>query len=348
MSRPTPESALPGARIAPAPAQLPDYARFLPNLADSRLGGRVIACSDEFFGAAERLLNGHPAVFVPDLYDDCGKWMDGWETRRKRAAGHDWVIIQLAQPSRLYGVDIDTSHFNGNHPHAVALYGCLCDGTATLDSNWRELIAPSASRASDHHLFALDDPEPVNHVLLRIYPDGGVARLRVYGQIVHANDASSEATERLDLVSVLQGGRVVALSDAHFGRADHLLYPDRGLNMGDGWETRRRREPGNEWCIIALGQPGIISDIEIDTAHFKGNYPYQVSVQAAYLPDVPDAALPALSIYWPDLLSPQQVGPDQIHHFTPHALTDQPITHIRLNAIPDGGISRIRLWGNVA
>lgn len=332
------------ARIAAEPAEYPEYARRYVNVASSRLGARVIAVSDEFFGAAERMLSPTPAIFVPDKYDEAGKWMDGWESRRKRHEGHDWAIIELARPVRIHGVDVDTSHFSGNHPHAVAVSGCYkSDQAPTIQSNWQPIVTARPTDANSHHFWATHYPEPVSHILLRIFPDGGVARLRVYGEFIDP----WYADDMLDLVSVLNGGRVLAVSDAHFGNSGNLLMPDRGRNMGDGWETRRRRQPGHEWCILALGLPGYVNQIELDTAHFKGNYPDRVSIQAASLNQPAEAALVAQSLYWRTLLPETPVGPDQIHRFEPEAFAE-PITHIRVNAIPDGGISRIRLWGHLA
>ncbi|MEC7121180.1 MAG: allantoicase [Pseudomonadota bacterium] len=325
---------------APVPTELPAFTQ-LPNLADPRLGAVALSASDEFFAAKERMLNPEPAVFIVGKYDDHGKWMDGWETRRRRGMGHDHVVVRLARPARLRGVDIDTSHFTGNYPPAASLDGCyVASGDPTAQSVWTELLPASALQGHQHHLLPIHGDQLVTHVRLNIFPDGGVARLRLYGQI----EMTASSTERLDLVALLNGGRAVACNDAHFGQPVNLLLPQPAQNMGEGWETRRRREPGHDWCILALGQAGHIDQIEIETHHFKGNYPDRVSIQAAYLPDAIDASLVTQSMFWPLLLAEQPLFADQTHQFEPLAMAT-PITHVRINIHPDGGLSRVRLWG---
>ena len=183
------------------------------------------------------------------------------------------------------------------------------------------------------------------HIRLNIYPDGGVARFRVYGEVqIQVKDR----TQTLDLLALENGGRVIAYSDAHFGHPRNLINPGRGINMGDGWETKRRRAPGFDWCILALGRSGHIEKIDIDTAHFKGNFPAQVSIQAIYVEDATDQQLIPQSMFWPFLLEAQDMQMDHIHSFVEEILKQEKISHIRINMIPDGGISRIRLWGKVA
>ncbi len=180
------------------------------------------------------------------------------------------------------------------------------------------------------------------HVRLNIFPDGGIARFRVYGEV---SIQIQDQTQTLDLLALENGGRVIAYSDAHFGHPRNLINPGRGINMGDGWETKRRRTPGFDWCILALGKNGLIEKIEIDTAHFKGNYPAQVSIQATYVENATDPQLIPQSIFWSYLLHPQDMQMDHIHLYIDEILKHEKISHIRVNMIPDGGISRIRLWG---
>jgi len=332
---------------ASAPA-LPDWARCATNLADPRLGAAPLAASDEFFAPLARMLNPEPAEFIPGKYDDHGKWMDGWETRRKRSPGHDWALVKLGRRGTIRGFDVDTSHFTGNYPPAASIEAtnCASDELAALEAaRWSEVVPPTPLAGNSHHLLECADAGPWSHLRLSIYPDGGIARLRVYGRPVGVFD-DPEAT--YDLVAMANGGRAVAWNDAHFGAAANLLLPGRGLTMGDGWETRRRREPGHDWCILELGAAGVIERIEVDTAHFKGNYPDRCSLQAARVDKATDASLITQSMFWPVLLTEQKLGMDAIHRFTEGIADLGPVTHVRFNIHPDGGVSRLRLWGKVA
>lgn len=323
----------------------PDYTRRQTNLADPRLGAQVVACSDEFFAPRERLLSPDEPVFIAGKYDAHGKWMDGWETRRKRGPGHDWCVVRLARPGRLFGVDIDTRHFTGNYPPAASLEACRSDDDIPADStHWTPLLATVGLEGNAHHFHAVGHHEVWTHVRLSIYPDGGVARLRIYGR-PELDAVASGGT--LDLAAAINGAWVVAANNQHFGAASSLLLPGRGVDMGDGWETRRRREPGHDWCIVALAAHGIVERVEVDTAHFKGNYPDACSLQAANVgSDASEASLIAQSMYWPELLAPHKLGMDAEHRFSALAVLG-PVTHVRFNIFPDGGVSRLRLCGKV-
>ncbi len=321
----------------------PDYTRRHTNLADPRLGACVVSCSDEFFAPRERLLSPEEPVFISGKYDDHGKWMDGWETRRKRGPGHDWCVIRLARSGQIAGVDIDTRHFTGNYPPAASIEACRsADDIPANDVTWIPLLPTVALQGNAHHFHAIDSDAAWTHLRLSICPDGGVARLRVYGR--PQLDAAVGST--LDLAAALHGATVIAANNEHFGAASNLLLPGRGVNMGDGWETRRRREPGNDWCLIALATPGVIHSVEVDTAHFKGNYPDACSLQAARVAGGTDASLVTQSMFWPELLAPQKLGMDAEHRFDTMAALG-PVTHVRFNIFPDGGVSRLRLHGTV-
>jgi len=329
---------------------VPSFVTEWVNLADPRLGARAVSASDEFFAPKEGLLGVAPAVFIPDKYGPVGKWMDGWETRRRRDAGHDWCVVRLGLPGVIKGFDIDTSHFTGNYPQAASIECChSAEDVPGAATEWTTLVPAMALKGNSHHYIPHADfgaGSAWTHLRLNIFPDGGVARLRVYGKVACDWSARS-ASELYDLAAIQSGARAVACNDAHFGRPSNMLGPGRGVNMGDGWETRRRREPGNDWSIIELGHPGRIAKIVIDTAHFKGNYPDRCSVQAALVAAVPGSAVIAQSMFWPVLLSEQKLSADAIHEFA--QLNDLgAVSHIRLNIIPDGGVSRIRVWGNPA
>lgn len=327
---------------------LPAFARNAVNLASAGLGARALFATDDFFAEVSRMLADAPAVFIADRYDDNGKWMDGWESRRKRTQGHDYAIVALAAPGVIRGFDVDTSHFTGNFPPACRIEGANVKGEPNEKTAWTEIVPLTPLGPSAHHYLPSKSESVWSHVRLHIYPDGGVARLRVFGE-PHIDEIAQRG-KTLDLASGLNGGRVIAFSDAHYGAFHRLLAPGRGLDMGDGWETRRRRTPGNDWIIIALGARGVLESIEIDTAHYKGNYPDSFSLVAADLGhglDNLDDAVVAASMFWPELIAPQKLKPDSIHSFG-KVNPLGPVTHVRLNIFPDGGISRLRLFGKLA
>ena len=326
--------------------EIDGFARKYIDLASPRLGAEVISATDDFFADKSRLIDPAPPVFIADKYDDNGKWMDGWESRRKRGEGHDHCIVRLGLPGVLHGVNIDTSHFTGNFPPSASIDACLIDGEPGPDTAWTEILPAVGLNGDSHHLHAISNTGTWSHLRLNIYPDGGVARLRVYGQ-VQCNWEARDPDELVDLAALVNGGRGIAASDEHYGTPSQILAPGRGINMGDGWETRRRREPGNDWALIALGHPGVISKIEVDTAHFKGNYPDRCSIQAALVKGGTEESLVTQSMFWKTLLPEQKLEMDAIHEFENEVANIGPVSHIRLNIIPDGGVSRLRLFGRI-
>lgn len=329
-------------------ADIPEFARNGVNLASAGLGAKVGPVTDEFFAKATRMLADAPPRFDPDAYDDHGKYMDGWESIRRRNGGHDHAVVKLAVPGIIRGFDVDTSFFTGNFPPACSIEACNVKADPSDATAWTTILAVNPLTASAHHYFPCTSENVWSHVRLHIYPDGGIARLRVYGEPLL--DRATFGDQTIDLASALNGGRVIAYSDAHYGAFQRMLSPGRGINMGDGWETRRRRTPGNDWMIIALGAPGIIETVELDTGHYKGNYPDKFSIQAANLDagfQNLDAAVVTASMFWDELLTPQKLGPDAIHTF-PDVNDLGPLTHVRVNIFPDGGISRLRLFGKLA
>jgi allantoicase len=323
----------------------PEFARLWIDLAQPRLGAAVIHATDDFFAPKERLLNPEPPIFIPGKYDANGKWMDGWESRRRRGPGHDHCTIRLGRPGWIKGIDIDTSHFTGNYPPAAALEACRAEADPAPGTQWSEIVPSTNLRGNSHHFVAVADERVWTHVRLHIYPDGGVARLRVYGQVHHDWD-DVDPTKLVDLAAMENGGRAIACNDRHFGAPQNLLAPGRASNMGDGWETRRRREPGHDWAIVALGHRGRIRRIEVDTAHFKGNYPDSCSIQAAEAEGGGEEALVTQAMFWRTLLPEQKLEMDRLHHFEAEVVDIGSITHVRFNIVPDGGVSRLRLWGH--
>ena len=326
----------------------PDFADGAVNLASPRIGATVTDVSDEFFAPRERMLDDATPVFYPDRYDENGKWMDGWESRRRRSGGNDWCIVRLGAKGIIAGFDVNTRFFTGNHPPRIKIEGALTDSKPDENTEWVELVAESDIAPDSQNLFPIADDRPYNFLRMNIFPDGGIARFRVWGNPV-CEWKRQDPQGHHELSAIINGGRVVGYNDAHYGDPWVILTPGRGLNMGDGWETRRRREPGNDWIVIALGAAGNAKRIEIDTAHFKGNYPDRCSIQAARLGALPDADIVAASSGWAELMPEQKLQMDHIHTFEAGAIRDiGPITHIRLNIFPDGGISRVRIFGQLA
>ena len=318
----------------------------MTNLADARIGALAIHSTDDFFADMNRMLQAHDPVWKEGVYDENGKWMDGWESRRKRGPGHDHCTVRLALAGRIKGLNVDTSYFTGNYAPSVSLQACyVADGDPTDSTQWTEVLASVSLQGDSEHIYAINDDQIYTHIRLHMYPDGGVARLRVYGEVV--KDWSLE-TGLVDLAAMQNGGRALLCSDEHFGRMENLLAPGRGINMGDGWETARRREPGFDWVIIALGAAGEVSEIEVDTAHFKGNFPDSCSIQGAFVAGGSDEQMAAQSLYWPEILPSQKLQMDHIHCFEEQLTTKGPITHVRLNIFPDGGVSRLRIRGKVS
>ena len=325
----------------------PWFTRKHINLADAELGAKAISCSDEFFAPLERMLNPEPAVFIVGKYDLNGKWMDGWETRRKRTAGTDWAIIQLFKPGCIYGFDVDTSFFTGNFAPAISIQACYAEQTPNDSSIWFDVLSAQTLQGNQHHYFEIEPSAKVSHLRITIFPDGGIARLRVYGK--PAIDWSKiPATEILNFAAVENGAHSIIANNEHFGSAMNLLKPLRGKNMGDGWETRRRREPGFDWCLIELAHPVLVQKIEVDTCHFKGNYPDQCSLQAILVTSGTDQSAITESMFWPTLLPLQKLQMDHQHYYTSEIAPIGAISHVRFNIYPDGGVSRLRIWGTKA
>ena len=323
----------------------PDFVHQWIDLAQPRLGAEIVSCSDDFFAECSRMLSPDAPVFIDGKFDGNGKWMDGWETRRRRNGGYDNAIVKLGLAGEIKGIDIDTTHFTGNFPPAGSLEACYSDGNLD-NANWVELIPSTSLKGNSHHYFTIENNECFNHIRLNLYPDGGVARLRIYGRVVSDVGILDKAALH-NLAGVELGARAIAWNDAHFGAVENLLNPGKGINMGDGWETRRRREPGNDWCIIELGHVGTVQEIMMDTAFFKGNYPDRCSIQAARVKHGTAESIITQSQFWQELLPQQKFEMDAEHNFADEVLDIGPISHIRINMFPDGGLSRVRIFGNL-
>jgi allantoicase len=335
----------------------------LVDLAGAALGGAVVGVSDDFFAAAENMLLPGRARFDPERYTERGKWMDGWESRRKRGPGHDWCIVRLGVPGRVYAFDVDTAHFMGNHPAFAAIEGLEAPHDAPLDDlqrrGWRVLLPQCPLGPGAQNLFAAEPGEAVTHVRLSIFPDGGVARFRVFGRVV-PGAADPEIDDRshaegapglFDLGALKNGATALACSDARFGGMNNLILPGRARHMGEGWETRRARaaDHGRDWIVVKLARRGTLRLVEIDTSHYKGNYPERASLEGI---DAAGARRPDLisdlirSADWTPILPESPLRADHRHFYRGEIAAHRPVTHVRLNVFPDGGVSRLRLWGS--
>jgi len=323
------------------------------DLAAEGIGGQTLLASDEFFAEKENLLKPGRGIFISDKYTDHGKWMDGWESRRKRTPGHDWCIIRLGLSGVIKAVDIDTNHFFGNHPPFASIDGAnigvevSVDDLANTASLWTEILPKSALDPGSQNIFEIANTQRWTHVRLNIYPDGGVARLRVYGNVV-PDWSKYKANDLVDLAAVENGGVVIGTSDMFFGSGQNMIMPGRAANMGDGWETKRRRGPGHDWAVIKLGRPGTIKKIEVDTGHFKGNHPDECSIERCYIPIGSSVvSLTSPLAHWDALLPKMKLQPDTRHFYERELQGIGECTHLRLNIFPDGGVSRLRVWGTL-
>ncbi len=336
----------------------------LVDLAAEELGGVVLRANDDFFAEKENLIKPGRGVFLPDEYTDRGKWMDGWESRRKRGPGHDTCIVRLGVRGVIRALDVDTNHFLGNHPPFASLEAARIDegGEAALDAaRWVEILPQSPLRPGSQNLFTSLSNESFTHVRLHIHPDGGVARLRVWGAAdpdwarrdVDETTAPQLRAGEVDVASVRNGALALACSDAFFGPMNNLIAPGRAKNMGGGWETRRKRMPGNDWILVRLGAASRVGLVEIDTNHFKGNFPDRFALRGIHAPAARITDLVAVSSYesapsWSTILPETKLAASQRHFFRAEIGERGPFTHVRLDVYPDGGISRLRVWGERA
>ena len=324
----------------------------LVDLAAERVGGQALIASDEFFAEKENLLKPGRGTFIPDKYTERGKWMDGWESRRKRPSVggtgtpcHDWCIIKLGFAGVIKGVDIDTNHFLGNSPAYASIDARVASNAVNVNQfdehAWTTILPRSPLQPGSQNLFNIMNGNRWTHIRLNIFPDGGVARLRVYGDVV-PDWSKTGKDELIDLAYVGNGGSVIAASDMFFGSKENLIMPGSAANMGDGWETKRRRGPGHDWAIVKLGKPGRIAKIEVDTSHFKGNYPDRCSIDALNAPNGIVDGLTWHEFQWMEVLPQTKLQPDARLVF--EELKPPPVcTHVRLNIYPDGGVSRLRI-----
>ena len=315
------------------------------NLADPRIGSKIIFKTDDFFAAAHRILKTDIPVFKDGLFDKHGKWMDGWETRRRRSKGYDYLVLKLGKPGKIFDIDIDTSHFNGNQPTHASLEGCFSRSKPNKKTKWTRLLGKKKLGPNKNHNFKSQNKSTFNYIRLNIFPDGGVARLILYGKI--EIDKKTINNKNINLTSVLNGASIVGCNNEHFGRAENIIAPGKGKNMGDGWETRRSRGKNFDWLIIKFGKPGLIKKLEIDTHHFKGNYPDSCSIQTAIInKDLSNNLIVKNSKNWKFILNKSKLSAHKKHVFKKFLIKRNKENYLKINIYPDGGISRIRAFGS--
>ena len=317
----------------------------LPDLASRQLGGSVVFANDELFAEKENLIKPEASVFAAGTFGHKGKVYDGWETRRRREPGHDHAIVRLGSPGVVHGVVVDTAHFRGNYPPEISVEAACADGYPSpaelAGMAWQTLVGRTGARGDTANSYAVADRHRWTHVRLSIYPDGGVARFRVHGEVL-PDPAFLAGT--IDLAAMENGGKVIGCSDEFYSSPGNLILPGRARVMGDGWENARRRGPGNDYVVVALAAAGRLRQVEIDTSYFVGNAPGWVRLLAADQSSASlGSAVPADS--WWEVLPETRVQPDTRHRF----LTGSPraVTHVRLDVIPDGGLARLRVLGEI-
>ncbi|MDH3190376.1 MAG: allantoicase [Acidimicrobiia bacterium] len=304
----------------------------MADMISSAVGGRVVECNDEFFAEAANLLNPGPPVWREDVYTDRGKWMDGWETRRRRDPGYDWCVLAMGTPGRIDTVTVDTAFFTGNYAEEFSLEACGVASDEDLPAaEWSELILRTGLQGDTALDFEVESPQRVTFLRLNIYPDGGVARLRVEGTPIPSQSDVCPAGASVDLVSHLVGGIALDASDAHYSPPSNMLRHTASQGMWDGWETKRRRGPGFDWATFELGIPGSVGRFVVDTRHFKGNAPGWVTIHLDN------------GAGWTEVVSHAAIAADTENQLD----LDEPVPAARakLEIHPDGGVARFRVFG---
>ena len=315
----------------------------LINLASPKLGSLGVKANDEFFAPLKRMLLDNEPIFIPDKYDDHGKWMDGWETKRRRVPGNDWCLIKLGSPGIIKEIDVNTKFFTGNYPPQASIEGIYSESEPDIDDKkWLTILEKVDLDGDKINKFSVKKKNVVNWIKVNIYPDGGIARLRLWGD-VYQNWDNFDNNKIIEISALKNCGKIISYNNAHYGDVSALLSEGRGKNMGDGWETRRRREPGNDWIIIELGKKARLEEVEVDTAFFKGNFPESCSVEGV---DADGNIENIENLDWTPIISKTALKADTIHKIKIENKYKQTIfSHVRLNIFPDGGVSRFRVYG---
>ncbi len=336
------------------------------DLASERVDGETLDCSDDFFAGMENLIKPGRGIFIDDKFTDRGKWMDGWESRRSYGRAHqresgrefDWCIIRLGIKGVIRGFDIDTNYFRGNAPESVSVEACVSDVEPNADTVWQTVLAQASVEAHSQNIFEIDNFEIDNleidsdkaysHIRLNMFPDGGIARIRVYGE-ADVDWSQFIDGELIDLAYIKNGGKALLVSDMFFSDKNNLIMPGRGKNMGDGWETKRRRDPGPDWSIVKLASQGSIEKVIVDTCHFKGNFPDTFTLEGM-VSSSDDFSHSQQEAQWQPIIARTKLYAHREHLFINEieVSSKESFTHVRLNIFPDGGISRMRVFGKIS
>ncbi|MGP3930742.1 allantoicase [Nonomuraea sp. KM88] len=308
----------------------------LPDLAGRALGGSVVAASDESFAEKESLIRPGRPGFQAGTFGNKGQVYDGWETRRRREPGHDWALVRLGVPGVIRAVVIDTAWFKGNYPPYASVEAAAVHGHPSPDellaAPWTEIVPKAALKGDAEHHFQVAGETRYTHVRLNIHPDGGVARLRVHGEA--RPDMSAYDGLGLDLAALANGGLVTACSNDFYSAPNNVIAPGLARHQAEGWETARRRDEGNDWLVIRLAGRGVVKLAEIDTTNLLFNAPGAVALTGI------DGEREV------ELLPRTRLQPDTPHRFRLHH--PGPVTHVRVDIYPDGGLARIRLHGHLS
>jgi len=334
------------------------------DLVSERVGGETLSCSDDFFAGVENLLKAGRGIFIDGKFTDRGKWMDGWESRRSYGRAHrresgadcDWCIIRLGIKGVIRGFDIDTNYFRGNAPEFVSVEACVSEVEPNVDTIWQTVLEKTSVEAHSQNIFAIDDTansvinnskKAWTHIRLNMFPDGGIARLRVYGEADVNWDHFIEG-ELIDLAYIKNGGKALLVSDMFFSDKNNLIMPGRGKDMGDGWETKRRRDPGPDWSIVKLASRGSIEKVIVDTCHFKGNFPDTFTLEGM-VSSSDDFSNGQQEGKWQPIIAKTKLYAHREHLFINEivASSKESFTHVRLSIFPDGGISRMSIFGRM-
>lgn len=319
------------------------------DLASDRVGGEAISCSDDFFAEMENLIKPGRGIFIDDKFTDRGKWMDGWESRRSYGRDNgrefDWCIIRLGIKGIIRGFDVDTNYFRGNAPESISIEGCISEVEPNDETVWETVLTQAPVEAHSQNIFAINNDKAYTHIRLNMFPDGGVARIRVYGE-AEVNWEHFIDGELIDLAYIKNGGKALLVSDMFFSDKNNLIMPGRGKDMGDGWETKRRRDPGPDWSIVKLASQGSIEKVIIDTCHFKGNFPDTFTLEGM-VSSSDDFSNGQQEDKWQPIIARTKLYAHREHLFIEEIIpaNTENFTHVRLNIFPDGGISRMRVFG---
>ncbi len=322
-----------------------DLFTHLPDLASRAFGGSVVFANDELFAERENLIKPEPAVYSTYTFGHKGQVYDGWETRRRREPGHDFALVRLGLPGLVRGIVVDTAFFKGNYPPEVSVEGCSFDGYPSPQelaaADWVTVVPRSAVAGDTANAFAVENDQRFTHVRLCMYPDGGIARLRVHGEVVP--DPRLLTRGAIDLAALSNGATVTDCSNMFYSSPTNLIAPGEARLMGEGWETSRRRDDGNDWVQVHLAGPGVARLAELDTSYFVGNAPGWASLRGY---DSRRDAAPAGDAGWTEILPKTRLQPDTRHQIRINV--GQEITDLRLDVYPDGGMARLRLFGELA